>query len=135
MAGGGPDVGGLAAAADSRMATGPYLVGGGLILLQRVSLPYGWLAARCALAFGGPAMTTTRETFGTALVALAHLYDVSEKRGDMRRAAQYSAAVDLVLGAWPTDSDQDRNRGSSPTRNSPKWPAREPTLVGLGILE
>ena len=80
-------------------------------------------------------MTMTREYFGTALAALARLYDASEKRGDMERAARYSAAVDLVLGAWPSDSEQVIRRPSSVVRGVPKWPAREPTLVGLGVIE
>ena len=68
-----------------------------------------------------------RERFGTALAALARLYEASEKCGDMARAAQYSAAVALLLDAWPPDSDPAPSPSSESVGRSSTWPVREQT--------
>lgn len=94
-------------------------------LLERARRTYG--------IWGHP-VTTTREYFGTALASLAHLYNAAEQRGDTASAGRYSAAVNLLLDAWPPDTEQQSDRSSRPKRAVSTWPAQEQTLIGLGIV-
>jgi hypothetical protein len=79
-------------------------------------------------------VTTTREDFGTALAVLARLYQAAEDSGDLSRAERYLAAVQLVLGAWPSEDLPDAPPCSSAETGSRSWPEIEPTKIGLGTL-
>ncbi len=76
-------------------------------------------------------MTTTRKDFGNALAVLARLYRAAETRGDEARARRYAVAVDLVLGAWPSDGSPSPEARGGPGG----WPATESTLIGLGSVQ
>lgn len=78
-------------------------------------------------------LSTTREHFGTALATLARLYADAEKRGDVAQAERYSEAVQLVLGAWPSDNEETEDWSPPLESGISARPARETTLVGLGI--
>ncbi|MBV9948842.1 MAG: hypothetical protein JOZ69_18485 [Myxococcales bacterium] len=93
---------------------------------------------------------TPREHFGTALASLAYLYRTAEARGDFAHAQRYSAAVDLLLGAWPAESTPTPdfemvtqiNASFAANEAVPAapdaravWPSQEPTLVGLGVVQ
>jgi hypothetical protein len=80
-------------------------------------------------------LATTREQFGTALAALARLYAAAEGRGDMEHAERYSAAVQLLLGAWPSDCEPEIDRRPPLESGVVTVRAvRENTLVGLGTV-
>jgi hypothetical protein len=79
------------------------------------------------------ALKTTREHFGTALSSLARLYDAADRCGDWASAERYSAAVSLLLRAWPPDGEDDGDRRPRSTPVFTAW-APEQTLIGLGLV-
>lgn len=52
----------------------------------------------------------------------------------MVKAERYSEAVQLLLGAWPSESNQDFDRCPPLESGVSARPVRESTLVGLGII-
>lgn len=80
-------------------------------------------------------MNSTRKDFGTIIATLARLYKEAESRGDTRRAKVYAKAVDVLLDAWPADSEpSSRVRSRSDLHRLRAFWEQERTLVGLGSL-
>jgi len=65
---------------------------------------------------------------------LARLYAAAERRGDLAQAERYSAAVQLLLGAWPSDGDQEPERFPPLQSGISARTLREKTLIGLGTV-